>query len=410
VKQKFSKIMKMMLVSMASIMAFGCGSSSDVVTTTPQPSASVTVSTKAATIVPGDNVEFTATFNSTDGTQTDVSKTATFRSLDTTVGTFPTGTGQNIFSALQVGGARVVADYQGFEGALDIQVTGTPVATAVFVNGTSGSDATGDGTTTLPFQTITKASADAPEGTTINVAAGTYAESVTLKNGQTLVGGSFVAQATAGTRPVITGRVTMNNGNTVKGFEFASAANPAIQTTGGVSGTIEECILRARSADVPEIALGSASGTWNVKTNTINHNTGVFDSVSAQAVASSKLSLKVQNNEFIGDNTVNVNGIDLFGAGEIVADVTTNTFTNYGATATAIEVFASATTSNFCFNIRGNTGSGIIRLDNTAGSTTFEVEQATSNATLQAVNTGLTVAAFLGTINNAADGACAARF
>jgi hypothetical protein len=404
VKQKNWKIVTMMLVSMASMMVFGCGSSSDDPPPPPVNQASLTVSSTATTIAPGQDVGFVATFNSTDGTQTDVSAEAVFNSSDVTVGTFPAGTGKSTFSALKVGTTRVTADYNGFQGALDIQVTGTAVS-ATFVNAATGNDTTGDGTAAAPYRSITKASTEAATNETINVAAGNYTDTFTLKDGQKLVGGSFVtAQATAGTRPVITGKVTMKSGNTVKGFEFAVGSDHAIeQTTGGIAGTIEECIFQARNAGVSEVQLNAASGTWMVKSNTINHaQTSTALSVSQ---AGSKLSLKVQDNLF-ATTVVGGKGLVAVGDQQLVAEVTNNTFTGFDAGDAVINISTILPSGVFCLNIRGNKGSGRIDLTNSG---TMEVEEAANSAELAALNAPLT-ASIAGTITKVAAGACAAKF
>ncbi|MFO4987219.1 hypothetical protein RCK87_26105, partial [Salmonella enterica subsp. enterica serovar 1,4,[5],12:i:-] len=78
-----------------------------------------------------------------------------------------------------------------------------------FVDATNGNDATGDEATGAPYATIQAAVGDAAVNDTITVRPGTYNGGVTLKNGQSLLG------VASGTRPVLTGTVTLGDGNTV---------------------------------------------------------------------------------------------------------------------------------------------------------------------------------------------------
>lgn len=58
------------------------------------------------------------------------------------------------------------------------------------VNGTTGSDLTGDGSEGNPYQTISKAVAEAPSGTVIEVAAGTYPEQVAFTGKELTIRGA----------------------------------------------------------------------------------------------------------------------------------------------------------------------------------------------------------------------------
>ncbi len=125
-----------------------------------------------------------------------------------------------------------------------------------YVNGTTGSDLTGDGTLALPWQTIQKAVTSSIAGDVINVAAGTYTETgqIDLNKNLTLIG---AAAATTIIKPSVPSAV----GGNVKAASFiyidetatvifkkftvdcdGKQINHAIQSRGTL--TVDDCIIK----------------------------------------------------------------------------------------------------------------------------------------------------------------------
>jgi hypothetical protein len=133
-------------------------------------------------------------------------------------------------------------------------------AQQIFVNGTTGSDSTGDGSSAHPFATINKAATVAQNNylvmgtnssTRINVAAGTYTESLFLSTQYSLAElhlyGDLTTPSNVVIRPPSAAAIAVTNGATltIGGFKLdCSVSNQAglLATAGGiisVQGTME---------------------------------------------------------------------------------------------------------------------------------------------------------------------------
>lgn len=146
-------------------------------------------------------------------------------------------------------------------------------ATVLFVNGTTGNNATAARGTAKPYATITAALAAASEGDTIYVAPGTYSESVTLNKGVILVG-TFVDQAIS-CGPKISGTFTVNiSGAGTRNwavsnllFMASSAGNNSVVVSnnsfgsGGI-GTFTNCFFQQFSSGSLTEQCFATSGTW----------------------------------------------------------------------------------------------------------------------------------------------------
>ena len=144
--------------------------------------------------------------------------------------------------------------------------TPTPTATAgYFVDAANGNDTTAaaaaNPTSDTPFKTIQAAVTDAPNGTDITIRVGTYTETVTLKNGQRLLG------TAGGNRPVISGRIVLADGNTVDFLSIQDSADDAINGDNRNGGTVTNCQIANSGGEGVQARPGT--GTWTVTGNTI---------------------------------------------------------------------------------------------------------------------------------------------
>ncbi|HEX8626499.1 MAG TPA: SdrD B-like domain-containing protein, partial [Allosphingosinicella sp.] len=174
---------------------------------------------------------------------------------------------------------------------------GSPAHRVWYIDGTNGSDSTGDGTSANPFQTMTKVNGVTGDGTTNDDldAAGEYiyvensvSGSITLEGGQQLIGtgddlivnGSTLA-ADSGTNSSLTGSgafaVTLGTGNTIAGINLTGPGGGA-----GISGlnfgtltVTDDVVLNAGGIALSLVGgtfagTGFASTTSSGGTNNIN--------------------------------------------------------------------------------------------------------------------------------------------
>lgn len=118
-------------------------------------------------------------------------------------------------------------------------------ATTIYVNGTTGSDITGDGSAGNPYQTITKGLSVAGSGDTVSAAAGDYHEKVNLVNGVTLQGAGAGVTTINGDG---SGSVVSANGVTGVTVDGFTITNGSATHGGGLhfynaSGTISNNII-----------------------------------------------------------------------------------------------------------------------------------------------------------------------
>ncbi len=118
-------------------------------------------------------------------------------------------------------------------------------ATGVFVSG-SGNDASGDGSLTAPYRSLTQALVEAPLGATIRVLCGTFSdasgEAFPLDlSGRSVVGlgADLTSLAYESTAPGVAALVVFDGTATVKGLELTGFTGDAIDLRGGTT-TIED--------------------------------------------------------------------------------------------------------------------------------------------------------------------------
>jgi hypothetical protein len=117
-----------------------------------------------------------------------------------------------------------------------------------YVNGATGSDTTGDGTSGNPFASLaplsTGGSADALDGANdiIFVYGGTYSTGIVLENGQQLIGQSqgltvnaTALEAASGGNPLINGAVVLASGNTVDGINIGNTGSSSVFALSGTN-------------------------------------------------------------------------------------------------------------------------------------------------------------------------------
>ena len=146
-------------------------------------------------------------------------------------------------------------------------------ATVLFVNTTTGNNATGTRGTGLPYQTVTAALAAASEGDTLYIAPGSYSESITLGKGVNIVG-TYTDQTTA-CGPTFTGAFSVsisgagsqNWAVTNVRFMGASAGTNTVTvsnnsfSSGGI-GTFTNCFFEQFTAGSLTERCFITSGTW----------------------------------------------------------------------------------------------------------------------------------------------------
>ena len=218
---------------------------------------------------------------------------------------------------------------------------GTP---GYFVDATTGNDATAaaaaNPTDQTPFKTIQAAATDAPDGTTITVRAGSYAEIVTLKNAQRLIG------TPGGNRPALTGRIILADGNTVDFMRIQDAPDDAIDGDGRNGGTITNCeIVDSLERGVSAVP---GTGTWIVTGNTIT-NSGSLG-VRLNTDGTGQMRAQVNDNTITG-STLGTIGFVAGNNSQLVAQNHGNMMTGNQSTLEAI----AGTTGTLSLDIEDNT-------------------------------------------------------
>lgn len=229
-------------------------------------------------------------------------------------------------------------------------ITPTP-ATGYFVDAANGNDATGSFNTGAPYATIQAAVAAAPTDAVISVRAGTYTGDITLKNGQELLG------VVTGVRPLLSGVLTLGDGNAVDFLRFQGTNGSSIDGTDQDSGIITNCEF----VDTTNIGSGvqafSATGTWTIEGNTMTNLSGA----GVEFTAGTGDAVVIQVNENIITNCdFNAIGLQVAGNGNMRAQVNDNVMTGNQPTAT-FEVIVTDT-ADFVAQIVGNTNDDRYRL------------------------------------------------
>ena len=196
----------------------------------------------------GQPVAITATVASSAG---EPSGTVTFFDGTVALATVATDAGSATFStsALTAGGHAVTATYNGsatFAAATSGPITETVTNSLVFVdqaNPACKTTGTGAGTYPTPYCTINAAATKVVAGVTVQVAAGTYTEKVTVGGSGTAVAPITIAPAPGAIVTVTGGAngfvVTNKSWVTIRGFAVDGAKNPGITISGGSNVTLD---------------------------------------------------------------------------------------------------------------------------------------------------------------------------
>ena len=277
-------------------------------------------------------------------------------------------------------------------GVVTCKVTITVVAVnGFFVDAATGSDTTGSFTGGKPFATIQAAAAAAPAGSDIVIRPGNYTGTITLENGDRLLGsGSTLITPQGVTRPVLTGPVVLADGNTLDFLRVDGTAGSAIDGIGQNGGTISNCEIAniTGGTTVAGIAGDNTRGTWTVSGNTFINGSGAGVVFIASGTDSGTF--------IVTNNTMTNNGLGAIAlvsqdTSNVKASVVGNTFSgNNTVTGNAFEV-ECRTNSTFCLDLENNTNDGIYSLfDSTVGTSTLSVEQLSVLTTAQPTGAGNT--------------------
>lgn len=273
-----------------------------------------------------------------------------------------------------------------------ITVDAVVPAQGYFVDATSGNDATGNFGNGSPYATIQAAVAAAPVDGTVTVRPGTYANNVTLKDGQSLLG------VASGTRPVLTGQLTLGDGNTLDYLRFQDTNGNSVNGDDQDSGTIINCEFANTANAGNGLQAFSATGTWVVENNTMSNLAGI--GVEIRTDSGDAVVAQVNGNTITG-NAFNALGFLAAGNSTMRVQANDNVMTGNQAGAT-FEVIAGDT-SDTVFQISGNTNDDVYRFSRVDTTSSVRVERL---AQLTNINSGAaTVLVDLEPVTDVANGA-----
>src|SRR6266545_2233459 len=202
-------------------------------------------------------------------------------------------------------------------------------------NGSPNCSVSGPGTSTIPFCTIGKGASVAVAGQTAQVASGTYAELVTVKNSGA-AGSPIVLTAAPGASVAVSGmangfKVSGKSYVTVQGFTVSSTTSYGIFVTGSSNVTV----------------------SGNTVSNTGSHGIYVTNSSTNVTVSGNTVSGTASYGIYVtGSSNVTVSGNDVSAAGQPVQG-----YTKYGIK------LASSTSSSVSGNTAHNNSDAGIFLD-----------------------------------------------
>ena len=291
-----------------------------------------------------------------------------------------------------------------------VTCTVTITVTAVngyFVDAALGNDATGSFTNGLPFATVQAALAAAPAGSDIVVRPGSYTGTVTLENGDRLLGsGSVLAQGVL--RPTLTGPVDMADGNTLDYLRFDGTNGDVVVGDGQSGGTVTNCEFVNVTNLGNAVSGDGIAGNWTVSDNTLASLPGV--GIVIQVSNNDSLTIRIENNTITGSQ----GAIGLVGnnSAQIDARVAGNTMTTSMGVGSAFEL-GTGDNVQFCLDLENNTNDdtysfGLL----TGGTAVLQIEQLSVLTDAQptgAGNTGtvsIQTGVGLGSPTEVADGAC----
>ena len=258
-------------------------------------------------------------------------------------------------------------------GVVTCKVTITVVAVnGFFVDAATGSDTTGSFTNGLPFATVQAAVAAAGTNQDIVVRPGSYTGTVTLKNGQRLLGsGSVLAQGVV--RPTLTGPVVMADGCTLDFLRIANSPADCVDADGQVSGTVTNCELDTAGGTQQGFSGDTISGTWTVSNNSIQNATAA--GIAIRTVNADVLTIRVENNT-VTNNGAGGLGFLSEGTSQVNARVASNSLSN-----NTLEDFSVSCTNDslVCMDVESNTNSGVYSFfESNLGAAVLSVEQLTT--------------------------------
>ncbi|HVF06439.1 MAG TPA: Ig-like domain-containing protein [Frankiaceae bacterium] len=254
-----------------------------------------------------------------------------------------------------------------------------------FVNGTSGSD-TNNGTLARPFATLGKAATVDAANHRIFVAPGTYADGITLNNGEWLTGagaeaasfdnlmgitppaGTVARPAVDGTNPIVQGSVVLGSNNVVRGLTLSG--NPALSGTS--FGTLTTGSNEVATTDV---ALSTTGQALSLSGGTID---GDFLSTTSSG----------------GTNNVNLSTVATTGTTSL------GTGALSGATSEGWRLNGSNGSFSYAGTVANATGTTVSVSAKTGGTVTFSgAVSDTAGAGVSLANNGGTTIAFTGGVN-----------
>lgn len=268
-----------------------------------------------------------------------------------------------------------------------------PPQQGFFVDSSTGSDATGSGTSGAPFATLQAAVSAAGVNGTIIVRVGdgsVYPGAVVLLQGQTLVADGFQGISPQGAvLPRLAGPITMHNQCRVQGVRIEGGQIDGILRT---DGEILDCEIDGFAGYA--IDLDGAEGTWRVESNSIQNCDG---GLAATLLGLEQLTLRVQSND-IRNNSGSALLLTTDDSAQLTAGVFSNIFQG-NQNGFTVDAQADAT-SSLCLDLVGNQNDDVYRL--TRNNALFQVEQFSQ---LTNLNTG-TVNVTADAVLEVADGFC----
>ncbi len=309
------------------------------------------------TLNAGPNSNITVTFPATTEEGGTVTLGSNFGGFTYTPAAGFVGTDTFIYSLSNSSGAPSTA-------IVTITVDAVVPAQGYFVDAANGNDATGNFGTGSPYATIQAAVAAAPVDGTVTVRPGTYAGDISLKNGQSLLG------VASGTRPVLTGTVTLGDGNTLEFLRFEDTDGNAVDGDDQDGGTIRNCEFFDTTNLGNALQADSVTGTWVIEDNVITNVAG----------------LGIQISTDTGDNVVAqvngnvITGNDFDAIGFLASDNSTmriqandNVMTD-NQDGFTFEVIIGGT-SNVVLQIAGNTNDDTYRFRRNTTTASLQVER-----------------------------------
>jgi hypothetical protein len=256
-----------------------------------------------------------------------------------------------------------------------IDVDAVVVTQGFFVDSVNGNDATGNFATGAPYATIQGAVADAPTGADIVVRPGTYPGSITLLDGQRLLGsGSDRVNAQGAVRPVLTGPVILADGNTLDFLRIAGTNGDAIDGDGQDGGTITNCeivdILRPAPGTGGALSAEQSFGFWTVSNNVIDNAAG--SAIDFGAVDNDSLTAVVNNNT-ITDSGFNAIAFVTEGTSQVLAQINGNELSGNGVNATVELIITDSST--FGLDLEDNSNDDVFSFFQANTGASLEIEQ-----------------------------------